>query len=69
MNEENMMWKFVMVAICAVVALIGGCNATVNYQDNTAMTAMVTNGANPLDALCAVKPGSAGNNYILRLAK
>ena len=53
--EDVMVWKIVMVAICTAVALIGGCNGTINYQDNAAMVEMVANGADPQDARCAVK--------------
>lgn len=53
--EETKIWKIVMTAICVFTALIGGCNGTINYQDNTAMENMVKNGADPQDARCAIK--------------
>ena len=53
--EETKVWKIVMVAICIVIATMGGCQGTINYQDNTAMVDMVNKGADPLDARCAIK--------------
>lgn len=56
MDEEDVrVWKIVMVAIGTVVALIGGCSGMINYQDNTAMADMISKGADPQDARCAVK--------------
>lgn len=69
MDEKYVMvWKIVMVAICTVVALIGGCTGTINYQDNTAMVDMVSHGADPQDARCAIKATDNTGNCSIRAA-
>ena len=67
MQEETKVWKIVIIGFCTFVATIGGCNATTNHQDNTAMVEMVSRGADPIDARCAVKDSSI-NVFVIRAA-
>ena len=47
-------WRVVMASLCIIIATFSGCKMTTNYQDNSAMVEMVSKGADPLDARCAV---------------
>lgn len=59
MEEDNKFWKIITTAICFVIVSIGGCNAAINHQDNSAMVEMVSQGADPLDARCAIKSSAS----------
>lgn len=57
MRDDNdvRVWKIVATSVCVLIVSMGGCGSIINIQDNNAMIKMVADGADPLDAKCAVK--------------
>jgi hypothetical protein len=47
--------------------IVGGCTATVNYNDNQSIEELVKSGSDPIDARCAIR-GSAKQECIVRVA-
>ena len=43
-------WRAVAIAVVSIVAVIAGCTA----HNTAAIKDMVTNGANPIDAMCSI---------------
>lgn len=54
-DSDNLFTKILVYGLCFVVLSIGACTTTVNYQDNKAIEKLVSLGANPLDAKCAIR--------------
>lgn len=52
--ENIKILKIVLIACCFVIATFAGCTCALSYQTRTAMVEMVSNGADPLAARCAV---------------
>ncbi len=67
MEDDTKIFKIMAIATCTLIATMGGCSAATNYQDNTAMVAMVSHGADPIDARCAIK-GAEINACVVRAA-
>jgi hypothetical protein len=50
-----------------LIVIVGGCTATVNYNDNQSIEVLVKSGSDPIDAGCAIR-GSAMQECIVRVA-
>ena len=55
MEEDNTWLKVIALIVCVFILSTTGCNVGINYDNNRAMELMVTKGADPMDARCAVK--------------
>jgi len=47
--------KIIAISCCFVIATFSSCTAYISHDDNVAISEMVKNGANPIEAKCAVK--------------
>lgn len=55
-------WRAVAIAVVSIVAVIAGCIA----HNTAAIKDMVTNGANPIDAMCAINGTSTTPQCMVR---
>ena len=67
MDNERFLIKAVTTSIVLIIASFSGCNVAISYDDNKAMRSMVENGADPIDARCAIK-GSVESYCDIRAA-
>lgn len=65
MNDDPIL-KFLAIVTFSVTATIAGCSGAINYQDNAAMVEMVSKGADPQDARCAVKGATNQGECVIR---
>lgn len=63
--DETKIWVYGLVtALALIVGGIGSCSCVQNYQDNTAMIAIVQAGHDPISAKCAVKQSNSDCSII-----
>lgn len=55
MEQMDGFTKSVVIVLCSLMASISSCSVAVNYQDDGAVERLVKAGADPIDALCAVR--------------
>lgn len=55
-------WRAVAIAVVSIVAVIAGCTA----HNTEAIKDMVTNGANPIDAMCSINGTSTTPQCMVR---
>lgn len=67
-NKMDGVTKAIVIVLCSLLASVSSCSMVTNYQDNTAVGALVKAGADPIDALCSIRTSNSATNCGVRIA-
>ena len=66
---ENWLSGIIGAVIIILILTIGSCSVVIDAQDNNAMKEMIKNGAEPIDAYCAVRGVGSNPACIIRASR